>query len=105
MKYRVLGKTGLKVSEVGFGAWAIGGNAHENSYGPTDDKLSLAAIQRALKLVCNFFDTADVYGPGHSEELLVQHLTGHGSEIIIATKLGGDFYHGTPRINFNPHYL
>ena len=47
MRYRPLGSTGLKVSEVGFGAWAIGGNAHGNSYGPTDDKQSLAAIERA----------------------------------------------------------
>ena len=105
MKYRVLGKTGLKVSEVGFGAWAIGGNAYGNSYGPTDDKLSLAAIGRALELGCNFFDTADVYGHGHSEELLGQALRGHRSEVIIATKVGGDFYHGTPRMNFNPDYL
>lgn len=105
MKYRVLGKTGLKVSEVGFGAWAIGGNAHGNSYGPTDDKLSLAAIERALELGCNFFDTADVYGHGHSEELLGQALKGRRSEVIIATKVGGDFYHGSPRMNFNPDYL
>lgn len=105
MKYRVLGKTGLKVSEVGFGAWAIGGNAHGNSYGPTDDEQSLDAIGRALELGCNFFDTADVYGHGHSEELLGQALRGHRSEVIIATKVGGDFYHGTPRMNFNPDYL
>jgi aryl-alcohol dehydrogenase-like predicted oxidoreductase len=105
MKYRVLGKTGLKVSEVGFGAWAIGGNDHGNSYGPTDDKQSLAAMERALELGCNFFDTADVYGHGHSEELLGQTLKGHRSEIIIATKVGGDFYHGTPRMNFNSDYL
>jgi aryl-alcohol dehydrogenase-like predicted oxidoreductase len=105
MRYRVLGKTGLRVSEVGFGAWAIGGNAHGNSYGPTDDKLSLAAIGRALELGCNFFDTADVYGHGHSEELLGQALRGHRSEVIIATKVGGDFYHGTPRMNFNSDYL
>ncbi len=105
MKYRVLGKTGLKISEVGFGAWAIGGNAHGNSYGPTEDKQSLAAIGRALELGCNFFDTADVYGHGHSEELLGQALAGHRSEIIIATKVGGDFYHGAPRMNFNSDYL
>jgi aryl-alcohol dehydrogenase-like predicted oxidoreductase len=105
MKYRVLGKTGLKVSEVGFGAWAIGGNAHGNSYGPTDDKLSLASIGRALELGCNFFDTADVYGHGHSEELLGHALRGHRSEVFIATKVGGDFYHGTPRMNFNSDYL
>jgi aryl-alcohol dehydrogenase-like predicted oxidoreductase len=105
MKYRVLGKTGLKVSEVGFGAWAIGGNAHGNSYGPTDDRQSLAAIERALEFGCNFFDTADVYGHGHSEELLGQALRGRRSEVIIATKVGGDFYHGTPRMNFNSDYL
>ncbi len=105
MKYRVLGKTGLKVSEVGFGAWAIGGNAHGNSYGPTEDKQSLAAIGRALELGCNFFDTADVYGHGHSEQLLGQALAGHRSEVIIATKVGGDFYHGAPRMNFNADYL
>jgi aryl-alcohol dehydrogenase-like predicted oxidoreductase len=105
MKYRVLGKTGLKVSEIGFGAWAIGGNAHGNSYGPTDDKQSLAAVERALELGCNFFDTADVYGHGHSEELLGQALKGRRSEVIIATKVGGDFYHGSPRMNFNPDYL
>jgi len=105
MKYRVLGKTGLKVSEVGFGGWPIGGNAFGNSYGPADDKQSLAAIGRALELGCNFFDTADVYGHGHSEELLGQALRGCRSEVIIATKVGGDFYHGTPRMNFNSDYL
>src|SRR5215472_11683880 len=105
MKYRVLGKTGLKVSEVGFGAWAIGGNAYGNSYGPTDDTESLQAIGRALELGCNFFDTADVYGHGHSEELLGQALQGHRSELVIATKVGGDFYHGNPRMNFTPDYL
>jgi aryl-alcohol dehydrogenase-like predicted oxidoreductase len=105
MRYRILGKTSLKVSEVGFGGWQIGGNAFGNSYGPTDDKQSLAAIGRALELGCNFFDTADVYGHGHSEELLGQALRGHRSEVIIATKIGGDFYHGVPRMNFNPDYL
>jgi aryl-alcohol dehydrogenase-like predicted oxidoreductase len=105
MRYRILGKTALKVSEVGFGGWQIGGNAYGNSYGPTDDKQSLAAIGRALELGCNFFDTADVYGHGHSEELLGQALSGRRSEAIIATKVGGDFYHGTPRMNFNPDYL
>jgi aryl-alcohol dehydrogenase-like predicted oxidoreductase len=93
------------VSEVGFGAWAIGGNAHGNSYGPTDDKTSVAAVQRALELGCNFFDTADVYGHGHSEELLGQALQGQRDKVIIATKVGGDFYHGAPKMNFNPDYI
>lgn len=105
MRYRELGSTGLKVSEVGFGAWGIGGNAHGNSYGPTDDTTSIAAIQRAVELGCNFFDTADVYGHGHSEELLGQALRGQRDKVFIATKVGGDFYHGAPRMNFNPDYI
>ncbi len=105
MKYRTLGKTGLKVSEVGFGAWAIGGNAFGNSYGPTDDETSLEATQKALDLGCNFFDTADAYGHGHSEELLGQALKDHRDDIIIATKVGADFYHEPPRMNFSPDYL
>jgi aryl-alcohol dehydrogenase-like predicted oxidoreductase len=105
MKYRVLGKTGVKVSEVGFGAWAIGGNAHGNSYGPTNDEDSMAAVRKAVDLGCNFFDTADVYGHGHSEELLGKALSGDRENMIIATKVGGDFYHGAPRMNFSPDYL
>ncbi len=105
MKYRTLGKTALKVSEVGFGAWAIGGNNYGNSYGPTDDKVSLAAVQRAFELGCNFFDTADVYGHGHSEEILGHALKEHRKDVVLATKAGGDFYHDPPRMNFNPDYL
>ncbi len=105
MKYRTLGRTGLKVSEVGFGAWAIGGNAHGNSYGPTDDATSIAAVQRAVELGCNFFDTADVYGWGHSEEILGLALEGLRDRVYIATKVGGDFYHGGVRMNFDPAYI
>src|SRR6266705_932971 len=105
MKYLTLGKTGLKVGEVGFGAWAIGGNSYGNSYGPTDDKVSLAAVERAFELGCNFFDTADVYGHGHSEEILGHALKEHRKDVVLATKAGGDFYHDPPRMNFNPDYL
>src|SRR6266571_2160945 len=105
MKYRTLGKTGLKVSEVGFGAWAIGGNAFGNSYGPTDDETSLEATQKALDLGCNFFDTADAYGHGHSEELLGQALKDHRDDITVATKVGADFYYDPPRMSFSPDYL
>ncbi len=105
MNYRALGRTGLKVSEVGFGAWAIGGNQFGNSYGPTDDQASLSAIQSALDLGCNFFDTADVYGHGHSEELLGKALEGNRNDTIIATKVGGDFYHQPASLNFRPEYL
>jgi aryl-alcohol dehydrogenase-like predicted oxidoreductase len=89
---RVLGRTGLAVSEIGFGAWAIGGNAYGNSYGPTDDAESRRAIRRAFELGCNFFDTADVYGHGHSEELLGETLREVRDQVIIATKVGGNFY-------------
>ena len=65
MKYRELGRTGWKVSEISFGAWAIGG-----TWGPVEDKESLAALHAALDGGVNFFDTADVYGDGHSERLL-----------------------------------
>ncbi len=105
MNYRDLGKTGLRVSEVGFGAWAIGGNSHGNSYGPTDDKTSISAIRKALELGCNFFDTADVYGHGHSEDLLGHVLKDNRDKVVIATKVGGDFYHSPPRMNFNSDYV
>lgn len=105
MKYRKFGSTGFQVSEVGFGAWGIGGNAHGNSYGPTEDEESLRAIKTALDLGCTFFDTADVYGHGHSEELLGQALQGVRDRVIIATKGGSDFYHTPPRLNFTESHL
>jgi aryl-alcohol dehydrogenase-like predicted oxidoreductase len=92
VKARVLGRTGLRVSEIGFGAWAIGGNAVGNSYGPTDDAASLRALRRAYELGCNFFDTADVYGHGHSEELIGAALHDVRQHVVIATKVGGNFY-------------
>src|SRR6267378_3307430 len=89
---RQLGRTGLAVSEIGFGAWAIGGNAFGNSYGATDDAESQRAIRRAFELGCTFFDTADVYGHGHSEELLGAALHDVRDRVIVATKVGGNFY-------------
>lgn len=87
MKYRTLGRTGLIVSEIGFGAWALGGDR----YGPTEDSTSTKAIARAVELGCNFFDTADVYGYGHSEEVVAEGLSAVGklNDVIIATKVGG----------------
>jgi aryl-alcohol dehydrogenase-like predicted oxidoreductase len=92
VNHRTLGRTGLSVSEIGFGAWAIGGNEFGNSYGPTDDAESARAIRRAFELGCNFFDTADVYGHGHSEELIGAALSGVRSEVTLGTKVGGNFY-------------
>ena len=100
-----MGRTGLKVSEIGFGAWAIGGNEHGNSYGPTNDAVSARAVERALDLGCTFFDTADVYAWGHSEEVLGKALGGHREEVAIATKVGGDFYHGGVQMNFDAGYV
>jgi aryl-alcohol dehydrogenase-like predicted oxidoreductase len=95
----------LQVSEVGFGAWAIGGNRHGHSYGPTDNTESLHAVARALDLGCTFFDTADLYGHGLSEKLLGQGLQARRHECVIATKVGGDFYHGPFRKNFDADYI
>lgn len=92
MNRRILGRTGFAVSEVGFGAWAIGGNRYGNSYGPTDDAESRRAVRRALDLGCTFFDTADVYGHGHSEEVLGEALAEARPHVVIATKVGGNFY-------------
>lgn len=92
MQYRELGKTGLQVSAVGFGAWAIGGNAHGDSYGSTDDTVSMSALNRAYELGCTFFDTADLYGHGHSEQLIGKALKGWEREkVVIASKGGHDF--------------
>ncbi len=105
MRYRRLGKTDLQVSELGFGAWAIGGNKHGHSYGPTDQGESLKAIRRAFELGCTFFDTADIYGHGLSEKLLQQALGSNRQACVIATKVGNDFYNGPFRKNFDPDYI
>ncbi|HWC52826.1 MAG TPA: aldo/keto reductase [Chitinophagaceae bacterium] len=91
MEYRKLGNTDLVVSEIGFGAWAIGGGAMIGTtaigWGDVNDEESKKAIHRSLDLGINFFDTADIYGLGHSEEILGS-LVGNKKEIIIATKAG-----------------
>jgi len=81
MNYRALGRTGLKVSEISFGTWAIGG-----SWGQTSDSESLRALDKAMDEGVNFFDTADVYGDGKSERLLAQATKGKEDKIHIATK-------------------
>ncbi|MDZ7400821.1 MAG: aldo/keto reductase [candidate division KSB1 bacterium] len=83
MQYREFGRTGWKISTISFGAWAIGG-----TWGPVDDNESLAALHRAVERGVNFFDTADVYGDGHSERLLRQLRREHKETIYIATKAG-----------------
>src|ERR1700704_6123166 len=83
MRYRPLGRTGWKVSEVSFGAWAIGG-----SWGSVDDAESRAALEKAIDCGVNFIDTADVYGMGRSERLIAQLKRERKEEIIVATKAG-----------------
>ena len=83
MKYRELGRTGWKVSEISFGAWAIGG-----AWGNVDDKESVAALHAALDGGVNFFDTADVYGDGRSERLMAKLHKERKEKFYIATKAG-----------------
>lgn len=83
MQYRQLGRTGYNVSAISFGAWAIGG-----SWGDVDDSESYAALNKAVDMGVNFFDTADVYGDGRSERLLAKLRKERSEEIHIATKAG-----------------
>ena len=83
MNYRPLGRTGWNVSEISFGAWAIGG-----FWGDVSDAESLAALNRAIDEGVNFIDTADVYGDGRSERLIAQLKRTRKEEIIVATKAG-----------------
>jgi aryl-alcohol dehydrogenase-like predicted oxidoreductase len=91
MKYRELGRTGWKVSEISFGAWAIGG-----SWGNVEDKDSLAALHAALDGGVNFFDTADVYGDGRSERLLAKVKKERNEKFYVATKAGRRLPEQTP---------
>jgi aryl-alcohol dehydrogenase-like predicted oxidoreductase len=85
VEYRALGSTGWKISEVSFGAWAIGGDA----WGRTNDRESVAALHKAIDLGVNFIDTADVYGDGHSERLVGKAVRDRpGDAVVIATKAG-----------------
>ena len=83
MDYRPLGRTGWKISEISFGAWAIGG-----SWGHVSDEDATAALHKAVDCGVNFFDTADVYGDGRSERLIAQLKKSCKQEIIVATKAG-----------------
>lgn len=83
MKYRLLGKTGMEVSEVSFGTWPIGAQ-----WGNVDDRESRSALNKAVDLGVNFFDTADIYGDGRSERLLSELLHDRSEKIFVTTKAG-----------------
>jgi aryl-alcohol dehydrogenase-like predicted oxidoreductase len=91
---RVIGDR--KVSALGFGCWTIGGPFSDTDgkplgWGQVDDDVSIAAIRRAMELGVTFFDTADVYGAGHSERVLGRAVAGHRDEVVIASKWGNVF--------------
>lgn len=92
---RTLGRSGIEVSALGMGTWALGGEmwreGSPSGYGPVDDAESARAVRRALELGVTFFDTADAYGTGHSEEVLGAALAGHRDEVVIATKWGNTY--------------
>ena len=101
MKYRILGRTGLRVSAVGLGTMV-----HAGHFGPMDDRESLSAIETAMDVGVNFIDTSDAYGAGYSETLLGQALRGKRDKVILATK-GGNVMVGPERgkRNFTADYI
>lgn len=108
---RQLGRSGIAVSALGMGCWAIGGPFWAGSqplgWGKVDDGESLRAIERALELGVTFFDTSDVYGTGHSEELLGQAFAGRRDRVVIATKFGNTYDSATRQLtgsNSTPAY-
>ena len=104
MKYRRLRSTGLQVSEIGFGAWGIGGVANGAiAYGPTDDQESKRALRRAYHLGVNFYDTSGLYGYGHSERLIGEVLKDVRDRVIITTKVG--FLDADGAQDFSPKHI
>lgn len=108
MQYRKFGSTGLSVSEIGFGAWAIGGGAMIGNtaigWGEANDDESRKAIRRSLDLGINFFDTADIYGLGHSEALIGELLF-NNKEVIIATKVGNTARDENFTVDYSKEYI
>jgi aryl-alcohol dehydrogenase-like predicted oxidoreductase len=88
MNYRQLGSAALKVSEVGFGLWTLSAT----EWGKVDERDSIWLLQTAYEMGVNFFDTADMYGDGYGEEILTKALGAHRYDMIVATKVGYDFY-------------
>ncbi|GAA3270877.1 aldo/keto reductase [Streptomyces labedae] len=93
---RTLGRSGIQVSALGFGCWAVGGEWQDRAgqplgWGKVDDEESVRAVRRALDLGVTFFDTADVYGTGHSERVLGRALGSRRDDVVVATKWGNLF--------------
>lgn len=88
LETRPLGTTGMAITRVGFGAWAIGGGDWKFGWGPQDDDASISAIRRALELGINWIDTAAAYGFGHSETIVARALEGIAERPYVFTKCG-----------------
>lgn len=97
-----LGRSNIEISALGMGCWAIGGPFFQNGtplgWGEVDDNESMRALQRALDLGVNFFDTANVYGAGHSERVLAKAFEGKRDDIVIATKFNSLFDEATREV-------
>jgi aryl-alcohol dehydrogenase-like predicted oxidoreductase len=101
MQKRKLGRQGLEVSELGLGCMGM-----SQFYGPRDDNESTATLERAIELGIDFFDTADVYGVGHNEELVGKTLRKHRDKVVIATKFANQVLpDGKRAINGRPEYV
>ncbi|MGA9397649.1 MAG: aldo/keto reductase [Anaerolineaceae bacterium] len=112
MLKRTLGKSGIEVSPMGLGCWAIGGPFWKKDqpvgWGQVNDPDSIRAIQHALDLGITFFDTADVYGCGHSEQVLGKALAGRRDQVTLATKFGQEFDEQTRQVigyNYEPTHI
>lgn len=112
MKKRKLGESGVEVSPVGLGCWAIGGQftmfGQQDGWGQVDDAESIRAIRRAAELGVTLFDTADAYGTGHSEEVLGQALRDMRKDVVLATKGGFVYDRGQRALtgqDFSPAYI
>jgi aryl-alcohol dehydrogenase-like predicted oxidoreductase len=86
LEKRAFGKTGLEITPIGFGSWAIGGSGWRAAWGPQDDDEAVEAIRRAVELGMNWINTAAVYGLGHSEELVARALKGGSERPYVFTK-------------------
>lgn len=109
---RVLGRSEIKVSAIGLGCWAIGGPAYSGDtpvgWGEIDDSESARSIQHAIDSGVTLFDTADVYGAGHSERVLGEAVRANRERVVIATKFGNQFDEQTKQItgsSAEPHYI
>ena len=105
MQYRRLGRADIRVSEIGLGAWGIGGiSTGSTSYGHIDDSVAVRTIEKALELGVNFFDTSNVYGDGRSEKILGRVLKKKRDRVFISTKVGLRTFNEKIRLNANEIY-